>query len=276
MPSATEVQEFSEQLYYALDPQDRGYVDLRVASQHLSSLAPAVAEFVRRVLAAAEDEFDPSAFVFKVDLIGRLIFAVGQEYDRLTTEETPIVDPRMIDRPLVSREPIDVPQTTASPQAAGQVPSVATAAPDAIRRRDVSQRQTALLADSLRECTFTPKVGRPPRPATAGSWRRSPTPPPRLPTDKYDLTVATSGAQLKEAVDTKFRKSLRRGAPDLTRLTKPTENVENRGYSRGFLMFRINEADKFHGLTIANVSYLLFRFPLITHKPSRDSDTHDA
>ena len=242
MPSAIEVQEFSEQLYFALDPQDRGFVDLRIAAQRLASLAPAVAEFVRRVLVACEDEFEPSAFVFKSDLIGRLIFAVGQEYDNLTSPEKP--KSGYFDKPLiphVSRVSQVTPRAEAGAEAkaAGEVEGGTLT-----KRRDSEKRKQELVAESLRECTFTPKVGRGPRPGV----------PRRSMDHQMQATAPETGAQLEAEVDQKFRTSLRRGTPDLRRLTRPTENFENRGHSRAFLIFRINEADKFHSFMISNVA----------------------
>jgi hypothetical protein len=237
MPSAIEVQEFSESLYYALDPFDRGFVDLRTSAARLASLAPPVAAFVRRVLANCEDEFEPSEFVFKEDLVGRLIFAVENEYEAITIPEIPKTSLTVLDSPIVSRVPIVATAAT----------SFALEDARRGRRRDVERRKQELVAETLKECTFTPKIGREPM------SRRAKSPSPARRDNKVEEAESPRcGAKLAMEVDGNFRKTLRSSGPDLQRLTRPTENLENRGYTRGFLLFRINEADKFHSLMLAN------------------------
>ena len=240
-------QEFCEQVYSVLDPSNRGYVELHAAHVRTKAFASHVLEdFVTRILNEIETEVDPSAFVFKEDLVGKLVIAVENEW-RGFIDATP---PSEAQHSPTPRSPIPAKiSPLPTKEQCQDFPRLAKAfldrmANDAQRRREQHcVAKNARLINELETCTFTPSVGRPPLKKSSLERQEC-----RSISSKNDLTkildaAPDSGAALDAFADTHFKAKLRKSKYPVSRISaaKPVSYP----FSRAYLMHRVNMADKY-------------------------------
>ena len=262
-PDILELDTFTKGIYKILDPQERGYVDLKRVD--LSSLSDEVANFTQVVLEQCATEVDPSEFVFRDDLEVRLMQAVEREWAHIRAPSSPLpyrptelsLTPRTSPAHSTTSSNVYHEQSLSRP-----VPSAEESSAHFLSRlsehaqqhaSNMSRMRAKHMLKDLETCTFTPAVPKRPEPTfPREKFTRS------KPERSSKPEGPASGQGLVEEVEVAFLKGLR--SVDDEPLRKHDRSIVDRlsqksstsrlstprrkgSHTRAFLIHRMNEAD---------------------------------